>query len=50
LESTGPSPSVANQKLQQLAVSIIRDRVANMTIDDILKKRAKLRDAVKSEM
>jgi regulator of protease activity HflC (stomatin/prohibitin superfamily) len=47
LESTGPSPSVANQNM---AVSIIRDRIANLTINDILKNRSKLRNGVKEEM
>jgi len=33
-----------------MAVSIIRDRIANMTINDILKNRSKLRNGVKEEM
>jgi len=33
-----------------MVVSIIRDRIANMTINDILKNRSKLRDGVKDEM
>jgi len=33
-----------------MAVSIIRDRIANLTISDILKNRSKLRDGVKNEM
>jgi regulator of protease activity HflC (stomatin/prohibitin superfamily) len=43
-------PKVANQKLENMAVSIIRDRIANMTINDILKNRQKLRNGVKDEM
>jgi len=43
-------PRVANQKLENMAVSIIRDRIANMTINDILKNRSKLRNGVKEEM
>lgn len=41
---------VANEKLENMAVSIIRDRIANMTINDILKNRSKLRNGVKEEM
>jgi hypothetical protein len=33
-----------------MAVSIIRDRIANLTINDILKNRSKLRNGVKDEM
>jgi regulator of protease activity HflC (stomatin/prohibitin superfamily) len=33
-----------------MAVSIIRDRIANMTINDILKNRQKLRNGVKDEI
>jgi hypothetical protein len=48
MKKTGPV--VANQKLENMAVSIIRDRIANMTINDILKNRSKLRNGVKEEM
>lgn len=47
---TKSGPRVANQKLENMAVSIIRDRIANLTISDILKNRSKLRDGVKNEM
>lgn len=43
-------PIEANSQLQQMAVSIIRDRIANLTINDILKNRQKLRNGVKDEM
>lgn len=43
-------PAEANKKLQSMAVSIIRDRIANFTINDILKNRGKLRNGVKDEM
>jgi hypothetical protein len=33
-----------------MAVSIIRDRIANLSLNDILKNRSKLRDGVKDEM
>jgi len=33
-----------------MAVAIIRDRIANLTINDILKNRSKLRGGVKEEM
>jgi len=41
---------VANEKLENMAVSIIRDRIANLTLNDILRNRNKLRDGVKDEM
>lgn len=43
-------PKEANSQLQNMAVSIIRDRIANLTINDILKNRQKLRNGVKDEM
>jgi len=43
-------PINANQKLERMTVSIIRDRIANLTIDDVLRNRSKLRDGVKDEM
>lgn len=43
-------PLVANEKLQKMAVSIIRDRIANFTLNEILKERSKLRNGVKEEM
>jgi regulator of protease activity HflC (stomatin/prohibitin superfamily) len=43
-------PVEANSQLQNMAVSIIRDRIANLTINDILKNRQKLRNGVKDEM
>ena len=36
-------PSVANHKLESMAISIIRDKIANLTINDILRNRNKLR-------
>lgn len=33
-----------------MAVSIVRDRIANMSINDILKNRQKLRNGVKEEI
>jgi len=44
------TPRVANEKIESIAVSIIRDRIANLTLDDILRNRNKLRDGVKDEM
>lgn len=44
------TPKVANGKLESMAISIIRDRIANMTLNDILKNRNKLRDGMKDEM
>lgn len=43
-------PVDANSKLESIAVSIIRDRIANLTLNDILKNRSKLRNGVKEEM
>lgn len=40
----------ANHKLEKMAVSIIRDRIANLSLNDILKNRSKLRNGVKEEM
>lgn len=40
----------ANAQLQSMAVSIIRDRIANLSLDDILRNRSKLRNGVKEEM
>jgi len=44
------TPSVANSKIENMAVAIVRDRIANLTINDILKNRSKLRNGVKEEM
>ena len=44
------SPTVANGKIQAMCVAIIRDRIANLTLTDILKNRSKLRGGVKEEM
>lgn len=44
------TPTIANAKLSALAVSIIRDRIANMSLDEILKNRSKLRSGVKEEI
>ena len=43
-------PKIANKKLENMAVSIIREKIANLTINDLLKNRSKLRDGVKDEM
>lgn len=44
------SPTVANGKIQAICVAIIRDRIANMTLNDILKNRSKLKQGVKDEI
>ena len=44
------TPVVANNKMMALAVSIIRDRIANMSLDEVLKNRSKLRSGVKEEI
>lgn len=33
-----------------MAISIVRNQIANMTLDEILKNRAKLRNSIKQEM
>lgn len=43
-------PIEANSQLQNMAVSIIRDRIANLSINDVLRNRQKLRNGVKDEM
>ena len=48
--SNPKGPIIANEKLQKMAVSIIRDRIANFTLNEILKERSKLRNGVKEEM
>jgi regulator of protease activity HflC (stomatin/prohibitin superfamily) len=44
------NPRSVNDKLGDMAISIVRDRVANMSLDDILKNRNKLRNGVKEEI
>ena len=44
------TPHIANGKIESMAVAIIRDRIANLTINDILKNRNKLIGGVKEEM
>jgi regulator of protease activity HflC (stomatin/prohibitin superfamily) len=44
------NPRSINDKLGDMAISIVRDRVANMSLDDILKNRNKLRNGVKEEV
>lgn len=43
------SPNIG-VKIGNIARSIIRDKIANMTIDDVLKNRAALRDAIKKDI
>jgi len=44
------TPAIANGKIEAICVAIIRDRIANLTLNDILKNRSKLRGGVKDEM
>ena len=44
------TPAIANEKLRAMAISIVRDRVANMSLDEILKNREKLRSGIKQEI
>lgn len=41
---------VISKKISNMAMSIIRDKIANMTIDEILKKRQLLKDQIKSAL
>jgi len=43
-------PFKANEKLKNIANSIVRDRIANMSLNDILKNRQKIRDGVREDM
>jgi hypothetical protein len=43
-------PKLANGKLEAMDVAIVRDRIANLILSDILKNRTKLRDGIKEEM
>jgi hypothetical protein len=47
---TDPEPLTANRLLTAMASAIVRSRIANSTIDEILQKRAELREAIRSEM
>jgi len=42
--------NMANEKIMNLSKSIIRDRIANMSINDVIKNRQKLRSGVKEEI
>jgi uncharacterized membrane protein YqiK len=39
-----------NEKLESISVSIIRDKIANLSIDTILKNRNQLRDSIREEI
>lgn len=41
---------VISKKISNMAMSIIRDKIANMTIEDILKKRQMLKDQIKTAL
>lgn len=45
-----PTPQDANKQIEALAIAIFRDRIANLTILDIMKNRNMLRGGVKEEM
>lgn len=47
---TSSTPDTANRLLTAMASAIVRSRIANSTIDEILQKRAELRDAIRTEM
>jgi regulator of protease activity HflC (stomatin/prohibitin superfamily) len=42
--------NVIDEKLQQMAVAVVRDRVANTTIEAILRDRNQLRSSIKKSM
>lgn len=43
-------PRTANNLLTSMASAIVRNQIANSTIDEIIKNRQKLREAIKKEM
>ena len=49
-ELMNENSSIVNEKLQNMAISVIRDRVANLTIKEILRDRNVLRDGIKGSM
>jgi len=49
-EDLKASSAMANEKIMNLSKSIIRDRIANLSIHDILKNRHKLRAGVRDEI
>jgi regulator of protease activity HflC (stomatin/prohibitin superfamily) len=44
------NPITANNMVKQQASSIIRNKIANVTLDECLRNRTKIRDDVKNEM
>lgn len=44
------NPKAANNNLKQQACSIIRNKIANVTLNDCLRNRVSIRDEVKIEM
>lgn len=44
------TPTEACNQINSMAISIVRDRIANMTINDVLKNRSKLRSGIKDEI
>lgn len=44
------TPALANDKIQRCSVAVIRDRIANMSIMDIIKNRDSLREGVKEDI
>jgi len=39
-----------NEKIQNMAISVVRDKVANLTIEQILRDRNQLRDGIRENM
>ena len=44
------TPQTANQQMVEISNSIVRHRIANSTIDEVLKNRELVRDEIKKEM
>lgn len=44
------TPTKMNQTLSSMASAIVRNRIANSTINTILKERTVIRDALRAEM
>lgn len=49
-EDLNSRSNLANEKIMNLSKSIIRDRIANMSINDVIKNRQKLRHGVREEI
>lgn len=47
---TSDTPTTANEQMVEISNAIVRHRIANSTIDEVLKNREMVRDEIKKEM